>query len=63
MILFLGTLSSCAFSESKAKSESGSELVKTCIFMNYKYKVSSFDLKEQKKALQSEGLVRENHKF
>jgi hypothetical protein len=26
--------------------------------MNYKYKVSSFDLKEQKKALQSEGLVR-----
>jgi hypothetical protein len=26
--------------------------------MIYKYKVSSFDLKAQKKALQSEGLVR-----
>jgi hypothetical protein len=56
MILFLGTLSSCAFSESKAKSVSGSELVKTCIFMNYKYKVSSFDLKEQKKPSNLKGL-------
>lgn len=58
MILFLGTLSSAAFSESAVNSWSGRELVKTCICMIYKYKVSAFDLKAQKKALQFEGLVR-----
>lgn len=58
MILFLGTLSSAAFSESAVNSWSGRELVKTCIFMFYKYKIKQTYWIKQKKALQYEGLVR-----
>ena len=56
MILFLGTLSSVAFSESAANRGSGRELVKTCIFMIYKYKIKQSLRTQQKKALQLEGL-------
>ncbi len=50
MSLFLGTFNSEALFERASNKVSGSELVKTCIFMKYKYKIRQFSSIEQKKA-------------